>query len=53
MINGIAYILIDKEGIIIDRYSGADRMKSYHWVYLTAALKGKYVAIQNMEKGIW
>ncbi len=25
MINGTAYILIDKEGIIIDRYSGANK----------------------------
>ena len=33
--------------------NGAVRWKSYHWVYLTAALKGKYVAIQDMGKGIW
>lgn len=33
--------------------NGAVRWKSYYWVYLTAALKGKYVATQDMGKGIW
>ena len=29
------------------------RWKSYYWVYLTAALKGKYVGIQDLGNGIW
>ncbi|MBQ0734831.1 transposase family protein, partial [Aquimarina celericrescens] len=33
--------------------SGAIRWKSYYWVYLTAALKGKYVGIQEQGNGIW
>lgn len=33
--------------------NGAIRWKSYHWVYLTAALKGRYVAVEEMGKGIW
>ena len=33
--------------------NGSVRWKSYYWVYLTAALKGKYVAVQDMGKGIW
>jgi transposase InsO family protein len=33
--------------------NGAIRWKSYYWVYLTAALKGKYVGIQPLENGIW
>ncbi len=33
--------------------NGAIRWKSYYWVYLTAALKGKYVGIHDMGKGIW
>ncbi len=33
--------------------NGAIRWKSYYWVYLTAALKGKYVAIEEMGNGIW
>jgi len=33
--------------------NGAIRWKSYYWVYLTAALKGKYVAIQDIGNGIW
>lgn len=33
--------------------NGAVRWKLYHWVYLTAALKAEYVAIQDMGKGIW
>jgi len=33
--------------------NGAIRWKSYYWVYLTAALKGKYVAIEDLGNGIW
>jgi transposase InsO family protein len=33
--------------------NGSVRWKLYYWVYLTAALKGKYVAIEDMGKGIW
>ena len=33
--------------------SGAIRWKSYYWVYVSAALKGKYVAIENIGNGIW
>lgn len=33
--------------------SGAIRWKSYYWVYLTAALKGKYVGIEELNNGIW
>ena len=33
--------------------NGAIRWKSYYWVYLTAALKGKYVGIQELGNGIW
>ena len=33
--------------------NGAIRWKSYYWVYLTAALKGKYVGIENLGNGIW
>jgi len=33
--------------------SGAVRWKSYYWVYVSAALKGKYVAIEDIGKGIW
>ncbi len=33
--------------------NGAMRWKSYYWVYLTAALKGKYVGIENIGNGIW
>jgi transposase InsO family protein len=33
--------------------NGAIRWKSYYWVYLTAALKGKYVGIQDIGNGIW
>ena len=28
--------------------NGAIRWKSYYWVYLTAALKGKYVGIEEL-----
>jgi len=33
--------------------NGAIRWKSYHWVYLTVALKGKYVGVQELGNGIW
>jgi len=33
--------------------NGAMRWKSYYWVYLTAALKGKYVGIEDIGNGIW
>ena len=33
--------------------NGAIRWKSYYWVYLTVALKGKYVGIQEINNGIW
>ncbi len=33
--------------------NGAIRWKSYYWVYLTAALKGKFVGIENLGNGIW
>lgn len=31
----------------------AIRWKSYYWVYLTAALKGKHVALEERGNGIW
>ena len=33
--------------------NGSIRWKSYYWVYLTAALKGKYVGIEELGNGIW
>jgi len=33
--------------------SGAVRWKSYYWVYVSAALKGKYAAIEELGNGIW
>ena len=33
--------------------NGAIRWKSYYWVYLTAALKDKYVGIEELGNGIW
>ena len=33
--------------------NGSIRWKSYYWVYLSAALKGKYVAIEDKGNGIW
>jgi transposase InsO family protein len=33
--------------------NGAVRWKTHHWVYLTVALKGKYVGIENLGSGIW
>ena len=33
--------------------NGSVRWKSYYWVYVTAALMGKYVAIEDIGNGIW
>lgn len=33
--------------------SGAVRWKSYYWVYVSAALKGKHIAIEDIGNGIW
>ena len=33
--------------------NGSIRWKSYHWVYLTIALKGKYVGVEELGNGIW
>ncbi|MFD2188689.1 integrase core domain-containing protein, partial [Aquimarina celericrescens] len=33
--------------------SGAIRWKSYYWVYVSAALKGKHIAIEEQGNGIW
>ncbi|MDO5971379.1 IS481 family transposase [Flavivirga aquimarina] len=33
--------------------NGSIRWKSYYWVYVTAALMGKYVAIQDIGNGVW
>jgi transposase InsO family protein len=33
--------------------NGAIRWKTYYWVYLTAALKGKYVGLEDSGNGIW
>ena len=33
--------------------NGAIRWKSYYWVYLTVALKGKYVGIEDLGNRIW
>jgi hypothetical protein len=33
--------------------NGSMRWKSKYWVYLTAALKGKYVGIEDQGNGIW
>ena len=33
--------------------NGAIRWKSYYWVYLTVALKGKYVGIEQLGNAIW
>ena len=33
--------------------NGAIRWKSYYWVYLTAALKGKYVGIEELGNCVW
>lgn len=33
--------------------NGALRWKTFFWVYVTAALKGKYVGIKHVGNGIW
>ena len=33
--------------------SGAIRWRSYYWVYLTSALKGKHIGIEELGNGIW
>ena len=33
--------------------NGSIRWKFYYWVYVTAALKGKYVGIEELGNGIW
>jgi hypothetical protein len=33
--------------------NGAIRWKTYYWVYLTAALKGIYVGLEDSGNGIW
>lgn len=33
--------------------NGAVRWKTHHWVYLTIALKGKYVGVEDLGNGIW
>jgi transposase InsO family protein len=33
--------------------NGAIRWKAYHWVFLTIALKGKYVGVEELGNGIW
>ena len=33
--------------------NGSIRWKSYYWVYVTAALMGKYMAIEDLGNGIW
>ena len=33
--------------------NGAIRWKSYYWIYLTAALKGKHIGIHDKGNGIW
>lgn len=33
--------------------NGAIRWRSNYWVYLTAALKGKYVGVEDIGNGIW
>ncbi|MDO5971371.1 hypothetical protein Q4Q35_16310 [Flavivirga aquimarina] len=33
--------------------NGAIRWRFYYWVYLTSALKGKYVGIEELGNGIW
>ena len=33
--------------------SGAVRWKSYYWVYVSAALKGKHIAIEDIGNGVW
>lgn len=33
--------------------NGSVRWASYYWVYVSAALKGKYIGIQHIGNGIW
>jgi len=33
--------------------NGSMRRKSYYWIYLTPALKGKYVGAEDQGNGIW
>jgi hypothetical protein len=33
--------------------NGSIRWKCYYWVYLSAALKGKHLAIEDKGNGIW
>ena len=33
--------------------NGSVRWKSYYWVYITASLTGKYIAIEDIGNGIW
>jgi len=42
-----------KHKILKVTMSGAIRWKSYYWVYVSAALKGKYVAIEDIGNGVW
>ncbi len=42
-----------KYKIIKVTQNGAIRWKSYYWVYLTAALKGKHIGIHDQGNGIW
>jgi transposase InsO family protein len=42
-----------KQKVLKVTRNGAIRWKSYYWVYLTAALKGKHVGIEDLGNGIW
>lgn len=33
--------------------NGSVRWKSYYWVYVSAALEGKYIGALNIDNGIW
>jgi hypothetical protein len=33
--------------------NGTVRWISYYWVYVSAAIKGKYVGIEELGNGIW
>ena len=33
--------------------NGSVRWKSYYWVYVSAALMGKHIAIEDIGNGIW
>ncbi len=33
--------------------SGVVRWKSYYWVYVSAALKGKHITVEDIGNGIW